>query len=235
MKVYIGPYSSDMIPVRRWESAYTRMRAKSLGIADWDFDEKHYRWYDRFIEGIFDTMYELSLPFNRWSNNRKRDIEVVIDDYDVWSADQTLGMIIHPMLVKLKEKSQGSPVVDDEDVPENLRSTSAPPKKDEWDTDDNYHARWAWALDEMIWAFNQHRIGKDEWEEQYVYNLDQLEIAFVPVEDENLKNHSEMKVNNQKDPSKPPYFRDSVAIQKHSERMSNGRRLFAKYFEGLWD
>ena len=39
----------------------------------------------------------------------------------------------------------------------------------------------------------------------------------------------------QKDPMKPPYFRDEEGLKKHHERKANGRRLFAKYYESLWD
>ena len=42
-----------------------------------------------------------------------------------------------------------------EDVPEELRSTSAPPKENDYDTDDNHFKRWEWILNEMIWAFAQ--------------------------------------------------------------------------------
>jgi hypothetical protein len=59
------------------------------------------------------------------------------------------------MLKQLKETKHGSPFVDDADVPEELRSTSAPAKENEWDVDANHHKRWEWVMDEMIWAFEQ--------------------------------------------------------------------------------
>ena len=53
---------------------------------------------------------------------RKNKAEtIVIDDYDVWNLDCTLALIIVPALKLLKKKKQGAPVVDNEDVPENLR------------------------------------------------------------------------------------------------------------------
>ena len=60
-----------------------------------------------------------------------REIDVTIDNYDLWNLDNTLAYIIHPALVKLKEIKNGAPKVDDEDVPEHLKSTSAPPKKND--------------------------------------------------------------------------------------------------------
>jgi hypothetical protein len=57
------------------------------------------------------------------------------------------------MLKQLNKVKHGAPIVDDEDVPEELRSTSAPPKEDIWDTDANHFKRWDWVMNEMIWAF----------------------------------------------------------------------------------
>ena len=89
-----------------------------------------------------------------------RKVSIRIDPYDTWSMDHTLALIIHPMLIQLKETKHGSPWVDDEDVPEHLRSTAAEPKENEWDTDSNLFDRWDWILGEMIWAFE--RIIKDD-------------------------------------------------------------------------
>jgi hypothetical protein len=69
--------------------------------------------------------------------------------------DHTLALIIHPMLIKLKEKKIGSPYVDDEDVPEHLRDTEeekARELKDGW-VNDKHHERWNYVLAEMIYAF----------------------------------------------------------------------------------
>jgi hypothetical protein len=74
--------------------------------------------------------------------------------------------------------------VEDEDVPEHLRSTSAPALTEEqlatgW-PDDNGAFRWEWVLDEMVWAFEQmdpeaddhffvgkfDRDGYDAWQER---------------------------------------------------------------------
>jgi hypothetical protein len=78
---------------------------------------------------------------------------VRIDPWDTWSMDHTLAMIVLPMLRQLKATSHGAPLVDDEDVPEELRSTSAPPRENDWDTDANHFRRWDWVMDEMIFAF----------------------------------------------------------------------------------
>ena len=81
---------------------------------------------------------------------KERQIEVTIHDQDVWSMDSTLAHVILPMLIKLKEKKQGSPLVDFLDCPDNLTPDEIP----EYGSDEFIHARWDWVLDEMIWAFD---------------------------------------------------------------------------------
>lgn len=95
--------------------------------------------------------------FLRWVDSKKqRKIKVRIDNYDTWSMDHTLAHIIHPMLVQLQETKHGAPLVDDEDVPEELRSTSCAPKQNEYDVDNNHFRRWDWVMNEMIFAFESH-------------------------------------------------------------------------------
>src|ERR1700692_2006077 len=100
-----------------------------------------------------------------YKDNRK--ISIKIDPYDVWNLDHTLAMIIHPALLQLN-KGCSSPRVSDDDVPEELKSTSASPKENEWDLDENYHKRWEYVLGEMIFAFSE--IASGDWEKQYHLN-----------------------------------------------------------------
>jgi hypothetical protein len=141
---------------------------------------------------------------------------VKIDRFDVWSMDGTLGKIILPMLVELKRQKQGAPGIDDEDVPEVLRSTSAPEKEKEWDTDANWFLRWEWVLGEEIWAFSQLN---NDWEDGYRTGVSDLSF------DDNAvgqgPNHT-LKI-------------DFDGMKKHQARMTNGFRLFGKYYQGHWD
>jgi hypothetical protein len=45
---------------------------------------------------------------------------VKIDKWDTWSMDHTLAQIVLPMLKQLQATKHGSPLVEDEDVPEGL-------------------------------------------------------------------------------------------------------------------
>ena len=100
--------------------------------------------------------------------------EIVIHDYDTWSADHTLSLIILPLLKKLKEDKHGSPIVDQEDVPQNLRTTYPALYNGQLDLFNTYeeigdmedpliHARWDYVLNEMIWAHEQI-VADIDWE-----------------------------------------------------------------------
>jgi hypothetical protein len=141
---------------------------------------------------------------------------VKIDPYDTWSMDHTLAHIIHPMLIQLQATKHGAPFTDDEDVPEHLRSTSAPPRENEWDTDANHFVRWDWILDEMIWAFAQELRDDDEAE---FYDHSQSDSA-----DWNNINETLGKIKVDRD-----------GLKSHQDRKANGFRLFGKYYQALWD
>lgn len=105
--------------------------------------------------------------FGTWMGHtqRKRKIRVHIDDYDVWNMDTTLALIILPMLHKIKQDKHGSPLVQDMDVPDHLKSILDTQRIDVWDIDCYHHDRWNWVLDEMIYSFNSK--VDDRWDDQF--------------------------------------------------------------------
>ena len=159
---------------------------------------------------------------NLIDHKRKQTIKVQIDPWDTWSMDRTLAHIILPMLKQLKEKKHGAPFTDDEDVPEELRSTACAPKENEWDTDENHFKRWDWIMDEMIWAFEQKL--DDDWESQY--RTGEHDSYFERIDG---TDYSEMKNG-----PNHTYKCDYEGMKKHEDRMKNGFRLFGKYYNGLW-
>ena len=96
---------------------------------------------------------------------KNRAETVVIDDYDVWNLDHSLALIIVPTLKKLKEVKHGAPLVDNEDVPEELRATEEEIIDFHSGTDEKYFDRWDYVMDEMIFAF-QSKL-EDDWDEQF--------------------------------------------------------------------
>jgi hypothetical protein len=161
------------------------------------------------------------------------EIKIIkIDRWDTWSMDHTLSPIILPMLKQLKEAKHGAPFVDDEDVPEHLRSTSAPAKENEWDTDENHFKRWDWAMDEMIFAF-ECKVD-DSWED--AFRSGEHDILWVPVDAAgNEVPKGEHKYYQMKDGPKNTYKCDYDAMKVVETRIQNGFRLFGKYYQALWD
>jgi len=152
VKVVIGPY-------KRWFGPYQIANLlKYVGVSEercFDIGGMFPDWFNRICQWFYD--------------NPPRKVKVRIDEYDTWSMDHTLALIIHPMLLQLKATKHGSPFVADEDVPEELRSTNDTELTDEqksWgETDKLFHERWEYVLNEMIFAFGLE-IDED-WENPY--------------------------------------------------------------------
>lgn len=157
--------------------------------------------------------------------NGERKISVKIDPWDTWSMDHTLALIIHPMLIQLHKTKHGAPFVDDEDVPEELRSSAAPPKENDYDTDDNHFKRWDWVLDEMIWAFTQ--ILDDDADSQF--HSGKIDLQWKEVEVGGEKFHEMLRGPND------THVYDKEGHDAWQARKTNGLKLFGRYFEALWD
>lgn len=157
-----------------------------------------------------------------WIESRKqRKVKVRIDRWDTWSMDDTLAYIIHPMLLQLRKNKKGGPHVEDQDVPECLRSTAAPTKENDYDIDDNHFKRWDWVLDEMIFAFTSKM--DDFLEEQFTTG--NQDIQSVLQADGNWlmvkgPNHTAET--------------DWDGYKAYNTRIQNGFRLFGTYFQNLW-
>ena len=208
MKVYIGPYKNFWGPYQiaglLQKAGVSKKRCNTIG---------EFLAEKTPLSKLCEWIY----------SKRKRKIKITIDDYDTWSMDSTLSLIVLPMLKKLKNEKHGTPLVDDVDVPEELRSTNAKPKENEYDIDDLNESRWWWVITEIIWAFEQIHPDSN-WEDQY--HTGEADWILEDREDGN----SELK----KGPNHTAEF-DQEGFLKHNERISNGLILFGKYFRSLWD
>jgi len=200
MKVYLNGYPNT------WLSPYTILE-KVIFWREINYDEPMIeRWVivlTPFCEAL-QFVRKLFSPTIRY---------VKVDHYDTYSMDYTLAYIILPMLKQLQETKHGAPFTEDKDVPKELRSTSAPPKENEWDTDDNHFKRWDYILDEMIWAFEQ-KLKDDDTGEFF----DHTDCEGLPFEEKIKK----VKV-------------DRKGLKAHNDRKAKGFLLFGKYYENLWD
>mgnify|MGYP003704249995 FL=1 len=215
MKVYISNYRDH------WISPYTILE-KIFFWREIDYDEP-------IIEKWSDRLMPLSVAYQKVMDFIHPRINYVkIDKWDTWSMDHTLGFIVLPMLKQLKEKTHGAPYVDDADVPDELKSTNAEPKENEWDTDSNHFKRWYWALDEMIFAFQSKQ--DESWQD--AFRSGEIDIKSVPCEwDENGK----PKLYKMERGPNDTYKCDYEGMKVVEERIQNGFRLFGKYYQNLWD
>jgi len=217
MKVYLGKYTTWIGPYQIAEMLcfWVKEVPDELGMLhkpDWVHDfgtwlaedkDGNDSWLTRFCQLIQD---------------KKKRVELVhIDNYDVWSMDHTLALIILPMLQKLKVRKHGYGFIDNKDVPKELRSTATGARagiKNKWDWDNYAEARYSWMMDELIWTFEQ--LANDDNESQF---FDHTESE---KEKDFNKSMQKLKV-------------DRVGLEAHQKRIENGLRLFGRYFRTLWD
>lgn len=166
-----------------------------------------HRWYHNFLHKVFGYKNEQA-------------IYVKIDEWDTWSMDHTLAHIVAPMLIQLRDTTHSFNTVDIEDRPEHLIGTL--PATNSHEPDEFAEQAWDWALSEMIFAFESKH---EDWEEQFYSG--ESDITWEPVENSdcfelvNGPNHT--------------FEIDMDGMKKYQERITNGFRLFGKYYEGLWD
>lgn len=129
----------------------------------------------------------MKIDIPSYEEREQAGTQIVIHSWDTWNMDQTLALIIHPMLVQLKKTTHG--------YPSNLTEE-----------------RWNKLLDEMIWAFEQKM--DEDWHDQYYGPLVDNPDSFMGQDFE---------------------WVDLDGLQKHQERMTQGFRLFGRYYENLWD
>jgi hypothetical protein len=232
MKVDLGPYTS-------WVGPYQIADMIFFWVEKYPFDDKlenrwDYRLHDKFGTWLASTWI---MDLCTWIEKfKKRRVKVKIDYYDHWSCDATLTPIILPLLKALKEHKQGSGFIDLEDVPPEMRMTST----EDYDgqqtfdfyTDENdtqkikcdVHTRYEWALNEMIWAFEQ--LDSDDWENQYWITHPEIDFDKYPEDEGKTVVPVRWKVKGEC---------DWEGRAKHQARIDNGLRLFGKYFQTLWD
>lgn len=220
MKIYFSNYRYH------WISPYTILE-KIFFWREIDYDEP-------IIEKWSNRLLPLSTAWMKFMDFIHPHIRYVkIDRWDSWNMDGTLSPIILPLLKQLQATKHGAPNVDDSDVPEELKSTSAPPKENEWDTDANHFKRWDWVMDELIWTFEQLQPDND-WEQQYCSGV--ADYEFVPVDEEgNEVPKGKNKFTEMRHGPNHTYEIDWENRNKHQERINNGLRLFGRYYQALWD
>jgi len=164
-----------------------------------------HRWYHRLL---------------KWYPDQKKYIK--IDKWDTWSMDHTLAEFIVPMLRQLRDNTHSAPFVDLDDRPEHLIGTI--PKREQGDVDEFHFEAWDWVLSEMLFAFE----GKhNDWEQQFYSGECDIEWKLLEGREEEMyemvhgPNHT--------------WEIDREGRDAYQKRITNGFRLFGRYYENLWD
>lgn len=211
MKVYIGPYRNYFGP---YQAADLLMH---VGVSE---DRCH-----RIGHYLSETL--LGDLLNRIHSWKKRKVKIRIDKYDSWNADDTLAMIILPVLKQLRDTTHGSsgsmPAFSQ--ISTNLSQLTFPFYA-EWDdiASDAGHKEWKEILDKMIWSFEQ--FIDDSWQDQYWI---QKPIIDMEEYDED-KGFDITKLR-----WKQEGICDWEGMRKHEEKINEGLELFGKHYRDLWD
>jgi hypothetical protein len=245
MKVKIGPYLN-------WWGPY-QIAEMILFWMDKDEDERVRKFGKWLSEDRHGNDSYLTKVCTWVHSKRHRKVKIRIDEYDTWGMDHTLGLIILPMLKQLKETKHGSPYIDDEDLPPELRLTKREKAVHEngyWNkklkateaeieaASKKFHSQWDWVMDQMIWSFEQDQ-DEDEGRQFYYDPFDDDEI--IPREELLIIHTTD---DNGNDVENPMYTieearkRGRFNKEKHrayAEKKQLGFTLFGKYFQNLWD
>lgn len=222
MKIFIGP-PNNYCDFFTWKVLRRAERNKN--------QSKFWKWVDK-TEWVYDLCKSLdrtvdAIWFNRWWYNiprRTNTNKIKLHNYDTWSFDMTMAPIILQGLKNIRDAKQGAPYVADEDVPDELKSSAAPPKENEWDLDDNFFKRWDWVINEMIWAFEH--INDDSWEDALYSG------GWDIVSDEITTEDGKMFETKFGENSTIKY--DKKTADEMYARINRGTILFGKYYRNLW-
>jgi hypothetical protein len=235
MKVKIGPYKNWFgpyqlaeklmfwVPEEKDEYGFFHTAKKVHNFGEWlahgsvwpepEVGDIH-KWRDRPHTWLY--------KFLSWVHSKQEQtIKVHIDRWDTWSMDHTLGHIILPMLKQLKKTKHGAPFVQMKDRPPHLECYKEP---EDYNTDKFHFEAWDWVLDEMIFAFECKSGSLQDWENQF-YTGD-TDTHWIKQEDGNY-----LLVKGENDTS----AYDADGHKKFYKRITNGFRLFGKYYDNLWD
>ena len=147
-------------------------------------------------------------------------VSVRIDPWDTWSMDWTLAHIIVPMLIQLRANTHGAPFVDHQDRPSLFLDTVV--DRDTGEVDAFHFDAWDWVLGEMLFA---HQSKLEEWEDQFYSG--ESDTNWV---ESDIPGCSEMTTG-----PADTFKVDWEGRKAYQARITNGFRLFGKYYESLWD
>lgn len=142
---------------------------------------------------------------------KPRKICIKIDKWDSWSAEETLAMIIAPLLRQLKETTHAyPPILEDTDC------TS---------TDENHSCpgaiKWTEILDKIIWSMEEIANGEP--------NAPEMPTPTIDIETSEWTSTRQTQYNPEE---MAKYHQD---MSEYLSRVQKGCDLLGQFFRDLWD
>lgn len=206
MRVKIGDYTTWFGPYHLAEAiCFWAPKAKD------EFEREDFpEWVDKFGDWIAKTPIA---NFLQWIYDvKERKIKVKVDEWDLYSADHTLALVILPVLKEYRKSKRYG-------IPMNL-DISYIPLDDEGE--EKMMQDWNNILDKMIWSF-----------EQIINSEANLDDFWIEKPDfDNCEKCSDFidKINSG---SGGRY--DYEARKAYDDKIQEGLDLFGKHFRSLWD
>lgn len=177
----------------------------------------------------------MKVDIRKYPKYAERKVSVEIENFDTWSLDHTLALIILPALIQLKEFKHG--------IPSDFATTGGEDWQDQkcfdfyseandWAFEERVK-QWDEVLDKMIWSFQQ--LVVDDYGDQYHHG--EMKMDWVKT-DKLYPNPitGKMEATYQMvDKNPDEHWYDHVGHKLHEDRVQEGLELFGKYYRTLWD
>lgn len=159
----------------------------------------------------------MKVYIGNWPKNpaKERKVDIRIDEWDTWGMDNTLALIIDPMLKQLKATKHGYPCIGP-NIPEECGNCTC--EKD-----------WNTILDKMIFAFEA--LASD-WEDQF--HSGECDFVWTPVNAEGEETPEGEYRRMDHGPNHTHKF-DLEGYNAHTAKIQEGLELFGRHFRSLWD
>lgn len=166
---------------------------------------------------------------------KDRKVNIEIENFDTWSLDHTLALIILPALLQLKDSKHG--------VPSEFVDVGGADYERQLSFDfymETYNdafekgcERWNDVLDKMIWSFQQ--LALEDYDT--LYHHGKTEYSWEKSGNEFLNPVTNQIEDTYTIIDKTPdqHWYDSIGHRMHEERVQEGLELFGKYYRHLWD
>ena len=177
----------------------------------------------------------MKVKIGPYLSSKERKIDIQIDDFDTWSLDYTLSLIILPALIQLKHAKCGTPseFINDSAEDYHEQSTFDFMKEDKDEVFQKGNDAWNEVLDKMIWSFQQ--IALDDYESQYHHGKVKMGWRESIIQIPNPVTGKTEPVYEMVDENPDEHWYDQVGHKLHEERIQEGLELFGKHFRSLWD